>query len=319
VENAAKVNISDLSIDGNNNGVYAAYACGADLRGIEYQNASGTITEVSVLNENEGSGNGCQSGEGIFIESGSGHSTVKITNSVIENFQKNGITGNNIGTAVTISGNSLLAEGPATDGAAANGVQIGFGATGTVSENTSIDDVWTPDLLGDTGDAAAGILVYGSESVIITSNTVANTQYGIAVVSDSTDSLAADLAVIKSNKISGTHFYDAIEICNGNTVESNTISSSDQSAIHLDGSAANGCTQEGASNTVSGNVVNTACAGILISNNFPNNIGTNTFNNVTINLDQADTCTTSEPAAEVNARAQRAGKTQVVHRVRPVR
>jgi len=112
--------------------------------GIYFQNASGTVTESAVLNEVLPAGfTGCQSGEGIYIESGSGGiSTVNVNNSTVENYHKNGITGNSAGTTLTATNNPVVGQG-STSGAAENGIQIGFGATGTITSNTITDDIWS--------------------------------------------------------------------------------------------------------------------------------------------------------------------------------
>jgi hypothetical protein len=81
----------------------ASTGCGLDPIGIYYQNSSGTISHDSILNEVLGAGlTGCQAGLGIFA-----------------NFQKNGITGNEVGTSVTITANDVIGQGP-TNGAAEN-------------------------------------------------------------------------------------------------------------------------------------------------------------------------------------------------------
>jgi hypothetical protein len=43
-----------------------------------------------------------------------------------------------------------------------------------------MDDVWAPDTISDSADAASGILVYASSGVTVSGNTVGNTQFGIA-------------------------------------------------------------------------------------------------------------------------------------------
>ena len=57
--------------------------------------------------------NGCQSGLGILVQSGGGSSVVTIANSSIHDYQKNGITANEAGTHVTISGNVVTGLGTA--------------------------------------------------------------------------------------------------------------------------------------------------------------------------------------------------------------
>jgi hypothetical protein len=276
VQSTTGVIISNIAVDGANNGIVGG--CGTlDPIGIYYQNASGTITRTSVVNEVLGAGlTGCQAGLGIFVQSGnSGASAVIITNNNVENFQKNGITGNEIGTSVTITGNTVIGQGPTT-GAAENSIQIGFGATGSITGNTVGSDVWAPDVFGDTANAAAGLLVYASPNVTIKSNNVSNTQFGIAVVSDPTVG-PADGAMLTSNTVSMTHLYDGIDLCSSNnTATMNTINGSDESAIHLDDT----CTGSATGNTVTKNSVNSACAGILSGPGASGTTTGNTFYNV---------------------------------------
>ncbi len=92
VNSGANVTISNLTLNGQGNDITS---CAPDLMGIYFQNASGTITNSAVINEILPTGyTGCQAGEGIFAESSGGNWTVTVSNTLVENFQKNGITGN---------------------------------------------------------------------------------------------------------------------------------------------------------------------------------------------------------------------------------
>ena len=71
-----------------------------------------------------------------LVTGGAGTSTVTVRNSSVHDFQKNGITGNEVGTTLTVSSNEVRGLGP-TNGAAENGVQLGFGATGRVMATRS--------------------------------------------------------------------------------------------------------------------------------------------------------------------------------------
>lgn len=257
VTGGSNVVISNLTIDGSNN---AVTGCGTDVVGIIYQNASGTIRGNSVVNQTQPSGyTGCQGGLAIYAESsGSGVSTVSITGNQVQGYQKNGITADDAGTHVTVTGNSIIGAGP-TDGAAENAVQIAYGATATISGNQVGDSIWAPDTNTDTGDAASGILVYDSAGVKITGNTLASTQFGIAVVSDGSGS--ADGATISNNRVAATYLFDAVDVCGaGNAqISGNTLTGSTESAIHLDSS----CGTPSTGNVLSTNHVNGACAAVL--------------------------------------------------------
>jgi nitrous oxidase accessory protein NosD len=288
VTGTTDVRISNLTIDSSNNGISSSGCTPLNLIGLYYQNASGRVNRVAAVNQAlAGSSIGCQAGFGIFVQSGSGgNSTVVVSNSHVQNYQKNGITGNEVGTTVTISGNTVVGQGP-TKGAAENSIQIGFGATGKIISNTAIDDIWAPDTISDSGDAASGILVFASSGVTVSGNTVGNTQFGIAFVSDPALG-AADGGIVIGNRVSATHIFDGIELCSSsNAVHGNTINGSAESAIHVDSTCG-----PVMNNVVSGNTVNDACAGIMVGTAAgSNSIGSNAFFNARHTVLTADQCT----------------------------
>ncbi len=299
VQGATNVTVERVTVDGTNNQITGCPSGSVpNLIGIYYQNASGEIYATTERNQKQDPTDaGCQSGLGIFVQSGSGGtSTVTILQNTVHDYQKNGITANEIGTTVNVDGNSVIGQGPTT-GAAENGIQIGFGAAGTVSLNSVFNDIYVPSppptacTSTFAANAADGILVYGSPSVKVLNNTVSTTQFGIALVSDPGDGFLADGGTVTGNKVSGTEVCDAIDVCsNGNTVSSNTLSNNAQSAIHLDSTSASPstCSSSGTGNTVKSNVINGACAGIL---NGPGAaVGTNTYNNTVHTKLTANSC-----------------------------
>jgi hypothetical protein len=298
VQKAQSVNIANIAVDGSNN-LIAGRA--PDLRGIYYQNASGTLAGVATRNQTLAADlTGCQSGEGIFVQSGygsTGRANVTVQGSSVHSFQKNGVTGDGSETCLTVLNNYISGQGPTT-GAAENGVQVSDGATGTIVGNTVIDDIWAPDTSGDSGDAASGILIYASEGVNIANNTVGTTQFGIVTVSDPTSPSpnnpngAGDHTTIKSNQILNTQIFDAIDACsNANIIEGNAIANATESAIHLD----SGCGATGTKNVVKANLINESCAGIL-AGAIPNTIGANSFFNV-VNTELAGNACSATPSA----------------------
>lgn len=275
VTGGATVTIANLTIDASGNNIQS---CATDIVGILYQNASGTVRGNWVKNQSPAPGyTGCQTGLAIYVETGGlGTASVTITGNQVQNFAKNGITGDDMGANLTVTGNKVLGSGPTT-GAAENAVQIAFGATGTITGNTVGDAIWAPDQFGDTGDAAAGLLVYDSPGVMIKSNIVASTQYGIAVVSDGNGS--ADSATVMGNTVLSTHLYDGVDICgsNNSSVTGNTIDSSDESAVHIDST----CKSPSTGATVTGNSFAGSCAGVLVGTGSGGNIASNTGVNLT--------------------------------------
>jgi len=303
INNAGIVNLTNLIVDGSNSQI----DCGPNLVGIYYQNSSGTVNHVVARNQALAPNNGCQSGQAIFVESGysiPGSSNVTIENSSVHGYQKNGITADGNGTTFTISNNDVVGQGPTT-GAAENGIQLSDQATGTVYNNRVVDDVYSPGSYG-----ASGILVYDTGNIIIESNTVSNTQYGIVVYTDGT--YDANDNTITSNRVSATHLDDGIDLCSdGNTVKSNIVMASDASGIHIDSSCtdAEGNTT-GTGNTVSGNTIVEACAGVLLGNGPTGQDGTNAAYDVFDTTYAGDSC----PAGSGSA-AKRATKL-VVQRMR---
>ena len=134
VKEAADVEIEGLIVDTANSGITG---CSPDLIGILYQNSSGSIKQNAVRNTKLAvSLNGCQSGDAIVVQSIGGEtSIVSVDDNSVHDYQKNGITGNELGTEVTVSNNVVTGLGPTT-GAAQNGIQIGFGGKGRVLRNT---------------------------------------------------------------------------------------------------------------------------------------------------------------------------------------
>jgi hypothetical protein len=293
---ASKINLNNLAVDGTGNLIAG---CAPNLIGILYQNASGKINNVAARHQKlvPASLNGCQSGLGIFVQSGTEPgvtpgSQVLVNNSSVHDYQKNGITGNEIGTQLTVENSSVVGQG-ATTGAAENGIQIGFGATGSINDNFVSDDVWEPDMASDPGDAAAGILVFSATSVDVGQNVVSNTQFGIALVGDPLDGAATNNRVM-NNTVSATHIFDAIDGCgNNNKISSNTIMSAQESGIHLDGT----CGGSGNNNQVNNNSINEACVGVLAgSTTSGNNVNnSNQYFNVVNTTAAGDTATCTPP------------------------
>jgi len=273
VQNARQVVLNNITVDGAGNGISG---CAPDIRGIYYQNASGTIENVTTRNQVLVNGTegliGCQSGQGIFVQTGYGTSSipqyVAILNNSVRNFQKDGITVDGSPLTFLVQKNYIVGQGPTT-GAGENGIQISDGATGQVLYNTTVDE------LQSFYTDASGILVYSSANVEVGFNTIGSTNFGIATVSDPTfpspqdPNGSGDHTYIHDNTVVGTQVYDGLDLCsNSNTATNNTVFGSTESGIHLDSS----CGGTGKNNTVTFNTINEACAGIL-EGGTPNTLG----------------------------------------------
>lgn len=298
VLNSSVVTISNLTVDGSGNNLSG---CGTNLEGIYFQNSTGTITQNVVRSQILDSADlGCQVGLAINVESNSGgNPAVTISNNSVHNYQKNGITAKGSGVSglggpkATVTGNTVIGIG-ATPAIAQNGIEISFGATGKVSGNYVADNVYTGGYW-----ASSGILIYAAADVTASANTVENAQYAIATASDPTYGVA-DGATISSNHIGGA--ADAIDLCsNNNTATSNTIYGSTQDGAHSDDTCTSGSVVSGNNNTITGNTINEACAGVLLGTGTGTTSSPNTFLNVTNTTLAGDVC----PAvgSEVKTRA----------------
>jgi parallel beta-helix repeat protein len=282
-DNITLVNINNLTFDAANNLI----DCAPSPVGILYQNATGTVTHVATRNqETPPSSNGCQSGYGILVQSSGTPSMLTVNNSTVHSFQKNGIVGQTAGATLIATGNTVLGQGPTT-GAAENGIEIAFGAAGKITGNSVSDLVYSPGTA-----TATGILLFDSGGVTITGNTVGNTQGGIALAEDGV--ALADTNTVTSNRVYGTHIIDGIDVCSDhNMVKSNIVNSSDQSGIHNDSACFKGQTGN-TGNTISGNTVNEACAGLLTGlTPSSNTLSPNTYFNVGNTVVAGDTCGTT--------------------------
>lgn len=227
VVDTTNVEIEGLIVDGANNGISA---CSPQLIGVEFQNASGEVETLTIRNfKLSPSLNGCQSGTAMFVQSGGGGlSDVEINNSVIYDYQKNGITADEVGTKVLIHENIVTGVGPTT-GAAQNGIQIGFGASGAIRGNTVTNNVWSPcTAVATCTNVATGILVEQSDSVHVAENHVGVTQVGIFV--------HANDASLRANQVSSASVFDGIRMeGNGNRAHFNSIFAGPEAGLFLQG------------------------------------------------------------------------------------
>ncbi len=267
VQDVSGVEIRDVIIDGTNSGIAE---CSPDLIGVLYQNASGNVSRVTVRNVKlSASLNGCQSGSAILVQSGSGGtSVVDIEDSSIHDYQKNGITANEVGTQVRIEGNAVTGVGPTT-GAAQNGIQIGFGAGGSISRNSVANHIWSPCVSLQSCDFTADdILVYQSNEVVVSQNVAGLSQMGIAIT--------ANHAQVQGNRVFESLVFDGVDLTgNGNDARNNWITHSDRAGVFIQGNK----------NDVEMNKINEAAFGVFkTAGSTGNIIANNDFFNATVKV-----------------------------------
>lgn len=137
------------------------------LRGILLDGASGSITNNTVTGLRQGP-SGCQEGNSIevrnapFDASGTADLLVTISGNDVTDYQKTGILANG-SVAATITGNTVTGAGP-VGYIAQNGIQVGFGATAVVKDNTVSGNSYTGP------DVACGLLLFQGDGVKASSN-----------------------------------------------------------------------------------------------------------------------------------------------------
>jgi hypothetical protein len=230
VQATTGVNLRGFIVDGASSGLPAS--CGANFIGIYYRNASGSVTYDTVRNIKLPAGaEGCQSGQGIFVQSGLGTSNVSVNYVNVHDYQKTGIVGNEVGTTLTVQNSVVTGSGPSSvdHAAAQNGIQIGFGAIGTVQHNVSANHVWAQCVSIAVCEASStDILIYQSNSVQVSLNTVGRSQTGIYV--------QANGCYVHDNTVFDSLIFDGIDLIgNNNNAISNIITKSDESGIYIQG------------------------------------------------------------------------------------
>jgi hypothetical protein len=243
VEGTDKVTLNNLTMDGSTN---LLGGCGVDLVGIYYRNASGTIANVAVRNMRLTPANGCQSGLGIFVQSGNGgRSRVNISGSSVHDYQKNGITANEVGTEVNISGNAVTGVGP-TPLIAQNGIQLAFGAKGTVEGNSVINHIYSLCTSANCSFSSSNILIFDSNSVRVTRNNLGNSQVNVYY--------GGNRGEVSNNTIFQSPVFDGIDLIgNQNKAVGNRIFNSEEAGVFVMGDR----------NEVTGNFINEAPFGVL--------------------------------------------------------
>jgi hypothetical protein len=232
VENTpGPVNISDLGVDGTGGDVPAGGNRNFVV-GIYYQEASGSVTGVSVRNQTTS----FHSGDGIAADTFASPQTISIANSTVHGFDDIGIFArtDNITPTLTASIKSNFVRGAAISG---GGVTVG-GATGTVQSN-------------DVSDVPQGLGLIRS-GVTVTGNIISGNNPGGASVF-----IEEGSNTLKANRIdAGGQIGVQLVLAGSNTIQSNTIVNSS--------TGVSGCNNSVSGNTVTGNTITDAVVGITL-------------------------------------------------------
>ena len=194
------VTIKYLTVDGDGKG-NANYR----IDGIAFNNAGGTIDHVTITRVRETPASGNQQGVGLFVNNGDAAArTVTVTNNVINDFQKNGMTLAGANLTVNVSNNTVTGLG-AVNFIAQNGIQVSSGAKGTVGPNNVVSNLsYTAN-----NTAATGFLIYGD--VAIHHNTVTDAKVGIYFVQGDT-TISNNIVTTSQSNVGTSAFWGILAI-----------------------------------------------------------------------------------------------------------
>ena len=208
--------------------------------GIYFYGASGTIAGSAVTNINTyaeylSNPSSPPYGNGILVANGTtGISTVTISGNAIATYAKNGITCVFQGTTCKISNNQvspLILSEEKLSSTASNGIEIGRGATGTISGNVVSGNVCVvgADCGGSVGSdlilgaQATGIVTYlASGAVPISGNTLTGNDIGIELVGD-TGMVTSTSNAISSSTYVGLAVFDESQWVSNNKFTSEPV------------------------------------------------------------------------------------------------
>lgn len=221
VQNASIVNIENLTVDGNDQGK----PLNDKFLGIGYHNAGGFISNIKVTRiEDSFPAGGAQRGIGILGAVDTGTYTLHILDSVIDFFQKGGITIRGSGLTGNISGNTITGSIPSPI-ATANGLTIQENASGIISSNV------ISNIISSTpGVDSVGILPFGAgANLSLIGNIVRNNDIGIYAVSSGDQlTISYNTASMNGNVGIGT------DTPLGSTqIQSNTITNNGNQGVYL--------------------------------------------------------------------------------------
>ncbi|RPH47809.1 MAG: hypothetical protein EHM91_05230, partial [Planctomycetota bacterium] len=190
VDGATGVAISDLTVDGNGQG-----NTNYRFSGIAFWNAGGSVSDAAVTRVRDNPFSGNQHGVAIYAYNTTGGPyTIALSDVTIDDFQKNALALSGTGLTVDLERVDVTGQGPTTLNAQ-NGIQVGLGAGGTVTDCSVSDIVYTGG-----GWAASGMLFYEGTTVDVDGScsiTNCMTSFLIQETSGSVSGAAVTAAVVE--------------------------------------------------------------------------------------------------------------------------
>ena len=227
----------------------SATPCIQDFVGVYFADSSGSLTDVTVENvEQPPADFGCQPGAdgdvyavtcsssepgfatfvGNCATSG-GTSTVTLANDTLTSYDKNGITCHGAGTTCAISDTTVTGVGPVTS-IAQNGIEVGVGATATITGSTVSDNEYD-----SSGANASGILPFDDSGVSVTNTTLDDNDVDIAPYQDAGFTIAGSTIDTATDASFGNGQGVEAYQTSGTTVENDTIENDPGGGVLFEG------------------------------------------------------------------------------------
>ncbi len=208
--NATSCNIGVYFGPGHNGSVNQANIYGANYFGVVNNGGDVSVTTSNIHNIGEVPFNGDQHGVGVYWAYDAG-ATGTISGNQVSLYQKGGIVVNGPSDSALILGNTVTGLGP-VNFIAQNGIQIGFGGSGTIARNIVTGNSYT----GNNQAVSTGILFYGpgaaSSSSLIESNLVTQNDVGIYDITSNSIPQTSTVTV-SGNRVTNTQITNQCVGC----------------------------------------------------------------------------------------------------------
>jgi hypothetical protein len=165
--------VNDITIDGRGNGNGNSRFTGAGAH-----NSALTLSDCEVLDVRNTPLASAQHGVAVYAVNDDGTDrSVTISGCTVSGYQKNGITLNGANVVADINGTTVTGAGPISI-IAQNGIQLGFGATGSITGSTVEDNAYTEGTY-----SGAGVLLWETAAVDVSNNiAISENEIGIRFV-----------------------------------------------------------------------------------------------------------------------------------------
>jgi len=249
--NANTVNISKITVDGNNGRSVTAFI------GVLYYEANGEFTNSRITGiHNAGSYSGDQTGHAYYathIADATLTQSISITGNSIDDYQKGGIYVREPGTVATISNNTVTGQN--TPGINTQvGIMVMLGASGTINGNLVTNNILNKVEHPHT-NMATGIWLYKASNCTVGTNNLSGNEIGLN--SSSSTGVTYNPNTFANNKIH-VMLDAAGDVNSGNIYDKNVQNPLKPATVF-------GCIQYSIDEAASGNTLN-ASAGTYVEN-----------------------------------------------------